>query len=298
MQKLVNEVYWLNNQFFNNGSQVSISSKRKVKWVNPLITPGQAVITWKSFYNYQGDKTVPQLPILKSGSRYRIYAHISSQPVDSYIIRLSFFNLQGTEIKRVELRSKQKNFIFPTDAVSYQIEIISAGMTAMEFERLDICATDMSDVVHDDIWVHEPINETSTLPPNIIIMKDNKQARKTYPELIEKADWFPIRLISINWQYDGNFTVWLKKWLNQQQFTKFHLISTSPELDELVWGVNKQYKNSEALLADAHSGDFIDYRVWNYLPQSWQTSSICEPNWFRITQAMKDIWGRELIDNV
>ncbi|MGN1284822.1 MAG: accessory Sec system protein Asp3 [Candidatus Limosilactobacillus intestinavium] len=298
MQKLVNEVYWLNNQTFSNGSQIGITAKRQVEWINPLITPGQAVITWKSVYNYQGDKTVPQLPILKSGSRYRIYAHISSQPVDSYIIRLTFYNLQGTEIKRVELRSRQKNFIFPTDAVSYQIEIISAGMTAMEFDRLDICSTDMPSEVHDDIWVHEPINESSMLPPNIIIMKDSKQARKTHPELIENAAYFPIQLISINWQYDGNVITWLKKWLDQRKFSKFHLVSTSPELDELVWSINKQYRNSECLLADIHSGAFIDYQVWNYLQQSWQTPDICEPDWFRITQTMKNVWGRELIDNV
>lgn len=261
------------------------------------MTPGKAVITWRSVYNYQGDRAVPQLPILKSGFHYRIYAHIISQPADSYLVRLSFFNLQGTEIKRIEFRSQQKDFVFPTDAVSYQIDIINAGLQALEFDRLDICAANMPKKVHNDIWVHKPTNGGSTLPPNIIIIKDGKQARKTYPQLVENASWLPVQVISISWQYDDDFAGWLKHWLTEQQFDHFHIVSTNSKLDEMIWNVHKDFKNSETLLADVHNGKFTSDQVWNYSPQIWQSPNICEPNWYKITQTMKDIWGRELVDH-
>ncbi len=294
MQKLVNHIYWSNNRTFLAGSRISLSSRLNVKWANSLMAPGRAIITWKSSYNYQGDKTVPQLPILRNGCRYRIYSHLSAEPVSAYLIRLTFFDLQGTEVKRVEFRSREKSFVYPAEAVSYQIEIINAGMTKMSFDRLDICEASLPKEVHDDIWVHQAYHDEPDKPRNIILVNDAKQSRKTYPSLVKRSFFLPIQVISFAWQNEEDTKEWLTQWLTKQQLGEFHLISTDPRLDRLVWDVKQAYDQCDILLANIRQEGLIDYHVWDARPLSWQSPNIVEPNWAKIVSVMQNLWGKKV----
>ncbi|WP_295746723.1 accessory Sec system protein Asp3 [uncultured Limosilactobacillus sp.] len=294
MQKLVNHIYWSNNRTFLAGSRVSLSSRLKVKWTNSLMAPGRAIITWKSAYNYQGDKTVPQLPILRNGYRYRIYAHLSAEPASAYLIRLTFFDLQGTEIKRVEFRSREKNFVYPAETVSYQIEIINAGMTKMSFDRLDICEANLPKEVHDDVWVHRLYHDGPSKPRNIILVNDAKQSRRTYPSLVKRSFFLPVQVISFAWQSERDARKWLMQWLVQQRLGEFHLVSSDPQLDQLVWDVKQANPQCEILLATIRQEGLLDYHVWNAEPLSWQSPNIVEPNWPKIVSVMQNIWGKKV----
>lgn len=298
MQKLVNHIYWSTHSVFYPGSHISVSPKLKVDWSNSLMSPGKPIITWRSSYNFQGDRAIPQLPILQNGRKYRIRAHLTSKPLSSYLIRITFFDLQGTEIKRVEFRSHERSFVYPKDTVTYQIEIINTGMTALHFDRLDICDDNLSKSVHDDIWIHRPVHVRQSQPLNIILVKDGKQARKTYPILDELAPLMPIQIISIDWQYEGNIAEWFTQWLAKQKFKEFHLVSTNPDLDRIVWNVRQQNDNCEIMLTHPIEKQLLNYRVWDYSPQSWQSPNITEPNWQKIIDAMNSSWGWRFIYDV
>lgn len=298
MQKLVNNIYWSNSAVFLAGSRINISQKRKVDWSNALMTSGRPLIVWQSSYNYQSNRSVPQLPILKNGTRYRIHAHMTSQPLSSYLIRLTFFDLQGTEIKRVEFRSHERTFVYPEEAVTYQIEIINSGMTALKFDRLEICEDNVSKNAHDDIWVHEPIHVPSSQPLNIILVHEGKQSRKTYPILDDIAPLFPIQVISVSWQYEGNFETWLKDWLQKQKLTKFHLISTDPGFDNLVWKLGQHNDNCKIMLSRPRREGMINYLVWNYSPKIWESPNLVDPNWQKIVNVMNGSWGWRFVYDV
>lgn len=294
MQKLVNHVYWSNNRIFAAGSRISLSSKLRVKWANPLMAPGRPIISWGSSYNYQGDKTVPQLPILRNGCRYRIYAHLNVEPVSACLIRLTFFDLQGTEIKRVEFRSHEKTFVYPADAVTYEIAIINAGLTRLSFDRFDICEANLPKEVHDDIWVHPVEHDDLNMPRNIILVCEGKQARKTYPALSQRALLLLFQVVSFDWQYSGDAKTWLTQWLAKQHLGAFHLVSTDPRLDQLAWDIKQENEQCDVLLANARQNGLIDYHVWESTPLSWQSPNIVEPNWPKIVEAMQNIWGKEV----
>lgn len=173
------------------------------------MAPGQSIVRWESSLNYQRDKTVPQLPILKVNQEYQMVVHLVTHPADTYIVRLIFRDIQGTEIKRIAFRSLQCKFVFPNDAVTYSVEIINSGFSDLQFDRIEIGPANLSSTVYDDIWVQNQVNDVTTnWPLNIVLISDGKWARRTHPEVADLYTCLPIQPISVSWQFDGD----LKKW--------------------------------------------------------------------------------------
>ena len=98
MQNYINQVYWGPSwNTYYNGSKVTISAKKEVDFNNPLMVPGKDIIKWGSVYNFQANKIVPQLPLLRINQRYRISIKASSEPAQGFFTRIVFFNGQGDE---------------------------------------------------------------------------------------------------------------------------------------------------------------------------------------------------------
>lgn len=293
MQRVVNHIYWSNHNFFANGTSLRVSSKLSVDFENNLMAPGKAVITWGSAYNYQGTKTVPQLPMLRVGHQYRIVLHLTSVPDHTYLIRLTFNDLQGTVIKKEEFRSEQRDFVFPVGTVSYSLEIINAGLTSFHLGRVDICESSMPIEVNSDIWVHKPVNFSSKLPLNVILVRDSKQSRKTYPVLQNLM--LPVQVIGIGWQYQDDLVSYLNQWLSKQQLTNVHIISTDSSLDNIVLQVKEKCTQAEVMTTNACATTEIEHYTWNHVPVEWTSPDVTEPDWDNIMASIKDVWGEVII---
>lgn len=291
MQRLINQIYWSSRSFFTNGTKLKMTKNLRVRLQNPLMVPGRSAVHWDSSLNYQGDKEVPPLPILKVGQEYRLVAHLSTTPADSYIIRLTFRDIQGTEIKRFDFRSLQRNFIFPNDAVTYSIDIINSGFYELQFDRLEIGPTTLPGSAYGDIWVQKQINMVSDdYALNIILIDDGKQSRRTHPELTDFYTRLPIQPISISWQYDGDLEKWLAKWLNDKQIGHCHLISTSSRFDRMAAEFATKYPLVDAMLSQNVDGDFADYHVWKHVDNGWSNPNITDVNLQGIVYDMKNTW--------
>ena len=287
-EKILNHVYWTNQNIFPQGTRISIDHHYHVDWENQLMAPGQTIIQWESAYNYQGDKKVPQLPILKVNNHYRIVSHLSTVPEKSYIVRLIFRDLQGTELRHYDFNDKSFEFTVPSEPVSYSLALINGGCYQLHFERFDISSMAMDEQANQDVWLHEAINAEKS-GNNIILLADSKQTRKTYPELATMTQ-LPVQLISVSWQSTTNLTRWLKEWIELKKLQKAHLIVASASLNmtalELTWA----FPQLQLLLTTKIAGRSA--QSWDEQPVSWGKPGYVNPDWLRVTQKMNRLWDR------
>lgn len=290
---VVNHIYWSPVSYYVNGTRLRISpTDLRVEFENKLMPPGKAIITWHSVNSYQSTKVVPQLPILQVGQRYRIVAHLTSTPASTFIIRFTFYNLQGEEIKREEFYSLEHDFIVPDQMTSYTISIINTGLTRLQFKRLDICKSDLPREINNDIWFHRITSVSDKRVFNLILVKDSKQARYINLKLEKLVGNLPTGMANIGWQAQGELIQTVIDWVGQQKFKKLHLISTTPELDRVALKLKEKFPGSEAMITNSNDDLVAEADAnWPFNPCFWYSSNLVEPDWDKIVAAMKAQWG-------
>lgn len=280
MNNLVNQVYWesmLDTYMF--GSNLKVAKNNHVEFVNRLMPSGKIITAWHSSSSYQATKQVPKLPILTNGQRYRINVRAGFNPINSVIIRIVFYDVQGEKIKKIDFRAKTKDFVFPENAVSYDIELVNSGNISISFDRLEICNSKFSQNVTKDIWIHDKIN-SSLHPNNFILVLDNKRSRQVTLDKQLFHDDFPVQIVNIAWQAQGQ-AVWILKEYLSNISQDFNLISISPELDQLANELHQEFPHTRLGL----SKDFrlIENQLHKYL-------SVNNIDWSSMANQIRRFW--------
>lgn len=293
MQSLVNHIYWSMNNFMTNGTHLKIFSDLSVNFRNQLMAPGKEIIRWESINNYQGTKLVPQLPILQVNHQYRINVGIESVPDQTYLIRLSFKNLQGTEIKREDFRSPSHKFVFPAGTTSYSITIFNNGMASFHFKRIDICDSNLPESINKPIWAQTPLNweAGNQQALNIILVRDGKQARKTFPALKKLVGLVPVQVVNIDWKYQQGLADKLLQKLDNSELTNYRLISADFSLDDVLLEIKQKRPQAEVMLADSQKTAQNGGASWTLVPVPWYSPNVVDPDWVSIIAAIKQTWG-------
>ncbi|WP_415669555.1 accessory Sec system protein Asp3, partial [Streptococcus sanguinis] len=91
-----------------------------------------------SQWNYQRDRQVPALPLLKKGARYCLSRDMTTYPESSVFLKIIFFDRYEKEISNQVERSESMIFTYPNEAYSYKVQLLSAGVESLEFHCLDI----------------------------------------------------------------------------------------------------------------------------------------------------------------
>ena len=73
--------------------------------------------------------------------------------------------------------------------MQYRLELINNGLTDLTFQRFEICDAALPVSVHEDVWIHQSINEDVKGKLNLLLIADNKRVRKTYPDLRKYEDY-------------------------------------------------------------------------------------------------------------
>lgn len=281
------------NNFMTNGTHLKIFSDLSVDFQNQLMAPGKEIIRWESINNYQGTKLVPQLPILQVNHQYRINVGIESVPDQTYLIRLSFKNLQGTEIKREDFRSPSHKFVFPAGTTSYSITIFNNGMASFHFKRIDICDSNLPESINKPIWAQTPLNweAGNQQALNIILVRDGKQARKTFPALKKLVGLVPVQVVNIDWKYQQGLADKLLQKLDNSELTNYRLISADFSLDDVLLEIKQKRPQAEVMLADSQKTAQNGGASWTLVPVPWYSPNVVDPDWVSIIAAIKQTWG-------
>lgn len=298
--QIVNEIYWAPSfdKGYTYGSQITVAANDFVTLANPLIAFGRSLMTWTTALNWQSAKEVSQLPILQVGQKYRIKVLADFHPAESVIIRLTFFDLQGEEIQQLNLIDQTSEFTCPADTVDYQLELINAGCTSLEFWRIEICPAALSDEANEDLWLQKPINSQavdSDVPVNLLIIGGGKRMKRTYQQLRPLAGQLPVQSLLVAWQFQDNISQALQDLLVSNQVDNIHLISCEPRFDQAVIDVCRHLPNSQALITNKTA---LDRPLGNVFKYSWEPldqvliADVMDPDWPHLFEEMHRTWGR------
>lgn len=78
------------------------------------------------------------LPLLREGQTYELAVDLSSQPQQSVLVQLAFFDRFGNCLDQVMLRQAQRSFICPVKTASYQLSLHTAGCRQLDIRRLEL----------------------------------------------------------------------------------------------------------------------------------------------------------------
>ena len=106
------EILWgLNHKAYMYGSKIVKRQDGSVQFYNPLVPSGTEIQSWMAIQNYQAARTQPALPLLKKGHSYDLTANLEAVPT---------------------------GFIYPHDAYTYRISLLSAGVKELDFYSLKL----------------------------------------------------------------------------------------------------------------------------------------------------------------
>ncbi|MRN07386.1 accessory Sec system protein Asp3 [Lactobacillus sp. 0.1XD8-4] len=294
MQQYVNQGYWEPTSEYPAGSQITINEDASVEFHNALMAPGKTIMAWQSVYSYQATKLVPQLPILRNNHRYRLRVTAQAKPVYSLIVRITFLDAQEHEISHLEFQQRSLEFVYPASAVQYRVELINNGLTDLKFQRFEICDADLPVSVHEDIWIHTPLNKDKPGKLNLLLIADSKRTRKTMGEL-EAYGPYRLQPISIAWQSTVNIVETIKSWLINNRELNANIISTVPQLDQVALSLKMEIPSVKTIITDRviPDSDLADVVYPVVVPSFWSSSVLINPDWPIIFSTIQKINAKE-----
>lgn len=295
-QQIVNEIYWTPdlNSAFNFGSNVKVDHLDRVSFYNRLMTPGVALNQWPVAANYQGAKTVPQLPHLRINHQYRMVLHATAKPANSLMMRLIFTDIQGNEIKRFNYKRSNVYFTVPAETIGITLQLINAGNEQVNFQRIEICEKNVDPAANQDLWFQPVLNNHKGRPRHLLIVPANRRAKKTYPLLEQLVDNLAVQVVLVDYQYAGNLTEDLEKYIKKHRLFQARVISCDPQFDVPVLDLQKKLLTIKSLVTSIHKMQLNMFDSWDYdLPkrENWVNPNLVEPNWRAIIDAIKTVFG-------
>ena len=123
---------------FKYGSRLKFHDDGSVVFENPLMPSSIVIHKWQMMTFFVTDKIVPQLPILKHGQSYRFVLDYDVEPVDSIYFKVVFKKSNGTEIDAIMIQEREAVMTYPTDAFSYEIQMLNAAAKRVHFRSIQI----------------------------------------------------------------------------------------------------------------------------------------------------------------
>lgn len=290
-QRLINEIYWGPDYAtaYAYGSRIKVDSQGIVSFENRLLPPGRILFTWHSTYNYQVSKLSPQLPLLRVGRRYRLVFKGTAEPAGTLIFRLVFHDLQGEEIKRLNLTGRVNEFTCPAGTVDYVLQLVNGGCTSFEFHRFELGPADMPTDANDDLWLQSGINDQPGQRLTLLLVADNKRYKQRLDNLRDLAAGIPIQVLSVCWQYQGDLEAALRQILKENFAYNIRLVSCNPAYDQLVLKLCQHFPSYQWLVTDRVKIINRPVRIQQYhwqLPATWLEPALAAPDWPTIFAAL------------
>lgn len=133
------EILWgLNHKAYMYGSKIVKRQDGSVQFYNPLVPSGTEIQSWVAIQNYQAARTQPALPLLKKGHSYDLTANLEAVPTGSVFLKVSFLDRYDNEIKQLIEKSTHMTFVYPHEAYTYRIFLLSAGVKELDFYNLKL----------------------------------------------------------------------------------------------------------------------------------------------------------------
>lgn len=133
-------LYWgpISSADYLWGSVIERLAEDQIQFMNPLMPSGQVLKTWKSLTSYGEDRMAPSLPLLQRGQTYVVEVQMTSWPAHTVMLEVVCQDRFGKIVDRQVSAEGQVKFVYPEQAYSYQVRLLSAGMQEFTFHHITI----------------------------------------------------------------------------------------------------------------------------------------------------------------
>lgn len=134
------QIYWgsTSSADYLWGSVIQRLAVDQIRFTNPLMPSGKVLKTWKSLTSYGEDRMAPTLPLLQRGQTYVLEAQMTSRPAHTVMLEIVCQDRFGKMVDRQVSTEGQVRFVYPEQAYSYQVRLLSAGMQEFTFHHITI----------------------------------------------------------------------------------------------------------------------------------------------------------------
>ena len=155
--------------------------------------------------------------------------------------------LETNEIKKIIFTEKEKTFIYPSNAVSYTLEIINSGCKEIHFKRIQLGEASLPDEAFTDFYPVE-IHQSGMVA--VLLIADSKRAREINNYVLPDHLGFNLIIGYLSWQKSTLQIKELTKLLNHYASEKVVLLSTSKNTDTFLQKIGSNLNSStEVVLA-------------------------------------------------
>lgn len=237
MIQIINQIYWDRiNSGFMAGTSLKKDANEIIQFKNYLMPAGKTIIKWSSSLNYQASKEVPRLPILLSNKTYRLNIDLDTKPANTVIFCLRFFDLQTNEIKKIVFTDQEKEFIYPSDAVSYTFEIISGGCKEITFRRAQIGEAKIPIEAFDNFYpvTFKASKNKENKKIGLLLVADSKRARELNNFSLPNVLNFTLIIGYLSWQTNASQLKGLEDLIKKYSDQDLVIFSSSQTIDNFL----------------------------------------------------------------
>ncbi|QHW36138.1 accessory Sec system protein Asp3 [Staphylococcus ursi] len=105
---------------------------------NALMPSGIVIHEWKMMTNFEKDKTIPTLPILKKGQLYHFYFDYDVVPENGIYFKIIFKRRDNTICDFQIVKGHEADVILPESAFNYEVQMINAASESVTFRQISI----------------------------------------------------------------------------------------------------------------------------------------------------------------
>lgn len=187
-------IHWIQvtDDTFMYGSRLKFHRDGSVVFENALMPSSIVIHEWKMMTHFVADKIIPQLPILKHGQSYRFVLDYDVEPAEGIYFKVVFKKSNGTEINAVIIREREAVITYPTDAFSYELQMLNAAAKHVKFRSIKIIEETTSTRT-EELTISEIRQEAEHVSVmNVIIVAEeglSRDAITSLPNVIIIAGW-------------------------------------------------------------------------------------------------------------
>lgn len=126
------------NDNYNYGANIRLLENDSIRFSSPFMPTGTPIKTWYSRTEFHSARKSPMLPLLMNGKGYNIQVQAEFDTVDAVQLVIEFFNVNNDSIEKRHFKELEGHFIFPEEAVSYNIQLVNKKHEFILFKYLTI----------------------------------------------------------------------------------------------------------------------------------------------------------------
>lgn len=126
------------NDNYNYGATIDLLENDSIRFSSPFMPAGTSIKTWHSKTEFHSDRKSPMLPILMNGKGYGIQLEAEFDNDNAAQLVIEFFDANYERIDKKYFKELTGSFIYPEDAVTYNVQLVNKKHEFIIFKYLTI----------------------------------------------------------------------------------------------------------------------------------------------------------------